>query len=108
MKNLALATALSALGAATTTSGIVLPQGKNLSSYSQHLVTHPLPREPAVKRSDAPLSIPVYRHSKRNYNNPNETLAFAESQLRYVQTKWAKDENKKRQTIGLSDYGADK
>lgn len=50
----------------------------------------------------------MYRHSKRNYNNPNETLAFAESQLRYVQTKWAKDENKKRQTIGLSDYGADK
>lgn len=124
MKSFALSTVVTALGAASAASGIVLPHGSNFSAYTQHFNAHPLPRSAdgaeAASSGNAQgrgIKIPMYRHSKRDMKNPDHTLEFARKQLDYVTAKWGKGEaadkkraemHQKRQTIGLSDVGQDR
>lgn len=114
MKSIILASAVTALGAATTANAIVLPEGKNFNAYHQ-FGNHPLPR--AVGQKGGSLKVPMFHHNKRDLNNPDETIAFAKSQFDYVLAKWGKtpeasekrqELKEKRQTIGLSDFGQDK
>lgn len=112
MKSL-LGSALTVLGAAATANAIVLPQDSHFNTYHQ-FGAGISPR--ALDSEGGSVKLPMYRNSKRDFNNPDETFAFAKGQMDYVQAKWGKTEEakekrnqmlEKRQTIGLSDYGQD-
>lgn len=113
-----LGSALTVLGAAVTANAIVLPQDSHFNTY--HQFGAGFSRDELTARAldneGGSIKIPMYRNSKRDFNNPDETFAFAKGQMDYVLAKWGKTEEakekrnqilEKRQTIGMSDYGQD-
>lgn len=121
MKTFIFGSALSVIGAAITVNAIVLPQNSHFNTYPQFgggvkigQDDHLSPR--ALDNDGGSIKIPMYRNSKRDFNNPEDTFAFAKAQLDYVQAKWGKTEEAKekrrqqlerRQIIGISDFGQD-
>lgn len=102
-----------ALGAASPGECIVLPHGSTIR-YPQ--MPAPLGRR-EVGASSASMHIPLVHQSKRDQSNPDETRAFALRQREHILARWGSKNHaaanearaaiRKRQTIGLQDYGTD-
>jgi cathepsin D len=103
MKTVLLSAAVGAAAVAISSAdAIVLPQG---APHYNQFGTHPLPRSVAGSGS---IKIPMFQQSKRDLSDPEQTFKFAAAQREYALAKWGKGQDKKkRQIIGLSDYGQD-
>lgn len=110
---------LAALGGA---SAFVLPAG-----YSGHAAPLRVPDMPnfaspmVIRSADGTtgFSMPLHRIQKRDFNDPEQTKAFVHDEVNRLRLKYGGGSNatapakrdeqpKKRQTIGLTDYGRDR